>query len=159
MTNDIHVILRTAVQNLKKRGGREGVQKLFSGPDVFKLNRIHRNVYNLKLRLTYRLAFLIIKWSDWLASRKVVNTKTGLIYLTFDVHVYSILKISWFKSIKSCIDVLSDLWMSWIQEWCIMTGNWNFVERVGGRGRESRVPQIVITATQICFAASALLNW
>ena len=26
-------------------------------------------------------------------------------------------------------------------------------------GRESRVPQIVITATQICFAASALLNW
>ena len=27
------------------------------------------------------------------------------------------------------------------------------------RGRESRVPQIVITATQICFAASALLNW
>ena len=28
-----------------------------------------------------------------------------------------------------------------------------------GPGRESRVPQIVITATQICFAASALLNW
>ena len=27
-----------------------------------------------------------------------------------------------------------------------------------GQGRESRVPQIVITATQICFAASALLN-
>ena len=27
------------------------------------------------------------------------------------------------------------------------------------RGRESRVPQIVITATQICFEASALLNW
>ena len=26
-------------------------------------------------------------------------------------------------------------------------------------GRESRVPQIVITATQICFAASTLLNW
>ena len=26
-------------------------------------------------------------------------------------------------------------------------------------GRESRVSQIVITATQICFAASALLNW
>ena len=25
-------------------------------------------------------------------------------------------------------------------------------------GRESRVPQIVITATQICFAASALLK-
>ena len=26
-------------------------------------------------------------------------------------------------------------------------------------GRESRVPLIVITATQICFAVSALLNW
>ena len=26
------------------------------------------------------------------------------------------------------------------------------------QGRESRIPQIVITATQICFAASALLN-
>ena len=31
-------------------------------------------------------------------------------------------------------------------------------ELVAG-GRESRVPQIVITATQICFAESALLNW
>ena len=28
-----------------------------------------------------------------------------------------------------------------------------------GWGRESRVSQIVITATQICFEASALLNW
>ena len=31
--------------------------------------------------------------------------------------------------------------------------------QTAGRGRESRVPQIVITATQICFAASALLKW
>ena len=31
-------------------------------------------------------------------------------------------------------------------------------ELVAG-GRESRVPQIVITATQICFAESSLLNW
>ena len=35
------------------------------------------------------------------------------------------------------------------------------VAQLGGgeRGRESRVPQIVITATQICFAANAFLNW
>ena len=28
-----------------------------------------------------------------------------------------------------------------------------------GEGGESRIPQQVITATQMCFVASALLNW